>query len=69
MLTGAKNCARKVFDDGVEARKSGIYGDIKGGRLNDANIVRLSRTPNRARDIFGMAFLTGLVGGVDEDRG
>lgn len=72
-LTGAKNCDKNIFDEGVEARKSGIYGDINGGRLKDANIVRLSRTPKRARDVFGMVFWIGLgrfeAGDVVDDGG
>lgn len=43
MRAGQANCAVAAFMAGEDAMKSGIEGAIRGGTLNEAKIVMLSR--------------------------
>lgn len=49
-----ENWASDFFEEGVEARVSGICGVMSWGTLKEAKIVRLSRRPKRPRDVLGI---------------
>lgn len=51
---GITNCATFAFATAEGATKSGIEGASRGGRLNDAKIVRESRAQNRPSDDLGI---------------
>lgn len=51
---GHENCATAAFIDGVLAMKSGIEGAIRGGMLNEAKMVILSRRQKREYETLGI---------------
>lgn len=45
---GQANCAMAAFMPGVAATESGMDGAMRGGMLNEAKMVMLSRRQNSA---------------------